>query len=84
MTAILSRLMTIVSTTSVSHVNSVPCLTDNDAAMSKPAYRLENRQSYRHADPRRQQQHTAVAARVTSNSDRLPQSIMCTKFGVDS
>ena len=25
------------------------------------------RQSYRHADPRRQQQHTAVAARVTSN-----------------
>ena len=27
----------------------------------------KHRQSYRHADPRRQQQHTAVAARVTSN-----------------
>jgi len=27
----------------------------------------KQRQSYRHADPRRQQQHTAVAARVTSN-----------------
>jgi len=29
----------------------------------------KNRQSYRHADPRQQQQHTAmaVAARVTSN-----------------
>jgi len=28
---------------------------------------LKNRQPYRHADPRRQQQHTAIAARVTSN-----------------
>jgi len=27
----------------------------------------KHRQSHRHADPRRQQQHTAVAARVTSN-----------------
>jgi len=27
----------------------------------------KHRQSYRHADPRRQQQHTAVAACVTSN-----------------
>jgi len=27
----------------------------------------KHRQSYRHADPRRQPQHTAVAARVTSN-----------------
>jgi len=27
----------------------------------------KHEQSYRHADPRRQQQHTAVAARITSN-----------------
>jgi len=27
----------------------------------------KHRQSYRHADPRRHEQHTAVAARVTSN-----------------
>ena len=27
----------------------------------------KRRQSYRHAEPRRQQQHTAIAARVTSN-----------------
>jgi len=31
-----------------------------------------HRQSYRHADPRRQQQHTAVAARVTSNRATRP------------
>jgi len=29
----------------------------------------KHRQSYRHVDPRQQQQHTAVAARVTSNHD---------------
>jgi len=29
----------------------------------------KRKQSYRHADPRRQQQHTAIAARVTSNRD---------------
>ena len=29
--------------------------------------RSDNRQSYRHADPRRQQHHMAIAARVTSN-----------------
>jgi len=28
---------------------------------------ITNRQSYRHADARRQQQHTAIAAAVTSN-----------------
>ena len=32
-----------------------------------PSTTRKHRQSYRHADPRRQQQHTAVAARVTSN-----------------
>ena len=29
----------------------------------------KHRQSYRHADPRRQQQHTAVAAHGTSDRD---------------
>jgi len=29
---------------------------------------IKHRQSYRHSDPRRQQQHTAVAVHVTSNS----------------
>jgi len=29
------------------------------------------RQSYRHADPHRKQQHTAVAARITSNHATL-------------
>ena len=35
----------------------------------------QHRQSYRHADPRRQQQHPAVAERVTSNRDGFRNSV---------
>jgi len=47
-------------TTAITRVHTV-CMMNADSVTRK------HRQSYRHADPRRQQQHIAVAAHNTSN-----------------